>query len=262
MNNSTIALIAGTAMIATPALAQGVDWGSIIQTEAMNSAIDEAAREGARKAPPAGRLTAGKSAPSVTSALSRGFVAQTAPGGATKAATVSATYKPSAQVRQKLAAIMGDAAAKQSPAQGEEMRQLVLSGKALAEYQRIAPAFGLRANDAIDAFTFYMLAQWGVANDYRADFSRAQVAGVRRQAANAYAGVADQLSTDALRQEFAEMLVVQGAILSGAHEAAVRAGDDAATANYAALARRGGQVIFTMDPTTMELTEQGFKQKR
>jgi hypothetical protein len=254
-----IALIAAAAMIASPALAQGVDWGSIIHTEAMNSAIEEAAREGAGDA----RLTARQSSPSVTSALSQGFVAQTAPDADVPApAAVSARYKPSPQVRQKLAGIMGDAAAKQGQAQGEEMRQLVLSGKALAEYQRIAPAFGLRANDAIDAFTFYMLAQWGVANDYRADFSRAEVAGVRQQAANAYAGVAGQLATDALRQEFAEMLVVQGAILSGAHEAAVRAGDDAATATYAALARQGGRTIFTMDPTTMELTDEGFKQKR
>jgi hypothetical protein len=242
--------------LALPIASQAqVDWGPIIQAEAMGSAVAEAGREGAPRG-------TSRPATSFMGDLARSFSVQTAPrAAAPKAAAASAAYKPSVQVRQKLAGIMGDAAAEQSPSRGEEMRKLVLSGKALAEYERIAPTLGLKANDAIDAFTFYMLAQWGVANDYRADVTRAQVAGVRRQAANAYATVSDKVSTDALRQEFGEMLAIQGAILAGVHEAAVQSGDDAAAAKYAGLARQGGRTIFTMDPTRMILTNNGFRQK-
>jgi hypothetical protein len=249
-------LAAAAGVLASAAQAQGMDWGPIVQSEAMSSAIAEAGREGAEPGAPAAPNA------SLLGDLAQSFAAQTDPGAtALRPAVSAAPYKPSAAVRQKLARIMGDAAAKQSAAQGEEMRQLVMSGKALTEYERIAPGIGLRANDAIDAFAFYMLAQWGVANDYRADVTRAQVAGVRRQAANAYAGVADQVTTDAARQEFGEMLAIQGAILSGVHEAAVRSGDDAAAARYAQLAREGGRKIFTMDPTTMALTDDGFRKK-
>jgi hypothetical protein len=255
MYGPRIVLAGLTLASAATAQAQVMDWGPIIHAEAMGSAIAEAGREGSKDA------AASVATPSLMGDLAQSFAAQTAPGATNLASTASATYKPTVAVRQKLANIMGNAAAKSSPAQGEEMRKLVLSRKALAEYERVAPSLGLRANDAIDAFTFYMIAQWGVANDYRGDVTRAQVAGVRRQAANAFAGVADQVSTDALRQEFGEMLAIQGAILSGVHEAAVRSGDDAATARYAALARQGGEKIFTMDPTTMELTEDGFRKR-
>lgn len=210
---------------------------------------------------PAPDANAASSTESVLGDLAASFAAQTATATPSSAQAVSATYKPTTQVREKLAGIMGDAAAKQNPATGAEMRQLVLSGKALAQYEKVAPALGLRANDAIDAYAFYMLAQWGVANDYRADITPAQAAGVRRQAANAYAGVADQVATDALRQEFGEMLAIQGAILAGVHEAAVQSGDEAALAKYAALARQGGQKIFDMDPTAMALTDDGFRKK-
>lgn len=179
----------------------------------------------------------------------------------TSAPAVDAGYAATQAVRNKLADIMGEAAGSQGPTEASDMRKLVLSKAALNEYVRIAPSLGYRANDAVDALAFYLLAQWGVANDHRADVTRTQAAAVRRQAANAYAQVADQLGTDALRQEFAEMLVIQGTIMAGTHEAAVRSGDEAALQRYAALARQGGQMLFTMDPTTIALTDNGFRQR-
>lgn len=176
-------------------------------------------------------------------------------------AAVSGSYQPSKAVRSRIAGIMADAAEQRKPGTAQEMRELVASGKAVQEYQRIAPSIGFRADDAIDALAFYLLAQWGVANDHRADITRAQAAGVRRQAANAYASVADQIRSDSLRQEFAEVLIVQGIIMSGVHEAAVRGNDKAALAQYASMAREGGRALFTMDPTRIALTDQGFREK-
>lgn len=245
--------------LASAAGAQVMDWGPIIQAEAMGSAIAEAGREGSGAIGSRNRPSGPPA--SLIGNLAQSFANQTGPGAVAPAKAVSGRYTPSPAVRQKLAGIMDDAAAKQGAAKGREMRELVLSGKALAEYERIAPAIGLRANDAVDAFAFYMLAQWSVANDYRDNVTPAQVAGVRRQAANAYATVAGQLPSDALRQEFAEMLAIQGAIMSGVHEAAVRGGDDAAAARYAAVARKGGEKVFTVDPTTIELTDSGFRKR-
>lgn len=177
------------------------------------------------------------------------------------APAIDAHYKPTQAVRTRLADIMAEAAGRQGPAEAKEMRQIVLSKTGLNQYVRVAPMLGYRENDAIDALAFYLLAQWGVANDHRPDITRTQAAAVRQQAANAYAQVADQLNTDALRQEFAEMIVIQGAIMAGTHEAAVRSGDDQALERYAALARQGGEKLFTMDPTLIVLTDDGFRRK-
>ncbi|WP_336970699.1 DUF6683 family protein [Sphingobium aromaticiconvertens] len=182
-------------------------------------------------------------------------------GDGEQAAAVDASYRPDPAVRRKLADIMSEGAAKTGANEAQEMRQIVLSGEAVRQYEKVAPVLGYRANDAIDGLAFYLLAQWGVANDYRPDISRAQAAGVRRQAANAFASVADQVGTDAMRQEFGEMLMIQGAIMAGTHEAALRAGDEATLARYADMAREGGKALFTVDPTTLILTDEGFRRK-
>jgi hypothetical protein len=239
-----------------------VDWGPMIQTEAMNSVIEDIGRSEAKRAGiPYPNDRKARRGGTVQASLSQGLASQVSGQGAATKAVAAAGYAPTAAVRKKLAGIMGDAFAGQDPAAAEEMRQVVLSGRAVSEYERIAPNLGLRRNDAIDAYAFYLLAQWGAANDYRPDVTRAQVAGVRRQAASAYAGIASQLGTDALRQEFAEMLIVQGVVMAGVHETAVRSGDEAAVKRHSAVARRGGENVFSMDPARIALTDVGFRAK-
>lgn len=184
-----------------------------------------------------------------------------APPGKGGNATLAATYTPDPATRRKLADIMAQAAAKQGPGPAADMRRLVLSGEGVAQYRKVAPMLGYRANDAIDGLAFYLLAQWGVANDHRSDITRAQAAGVRRQAANAFAAVASQVNTDALRQEFGEMLMIQGAIMAGTHEHAVRSGDTGALARYAQMAREGGRQLFQADPIDVILTDDGFRRR-
>ncbi|MCD0504168.1 hypothetical protein [Bordetella petrii] len=61
---------------------------------------------------------------------------------------------------------------------------------------------------------------------------------VRENIATIMADAAEQRKpgTDALRQQFAEMLIVQGIIMAGVHEAAVRGNDTVAVQRYAAMA--------------------------
>lgn len=192
-------------------------------------------------------------------ALPRGLTV--APEAAPSSAQQSAPYRPAPAVRRKLAEIMAKGAAKEGAMQAADMRALVLSGEAVRQYERVAPRLGYRPNDAIDGLAFYLLAQWGVANDYRPDVTRTQAAAVRAQAAAAFANVADQVNSDALRQEFGEMLMIQGAIIAGTHEAALRAGDQATLDRYAAMAREGGRQLFQADPADIRLTDQGFRRK-
>lgn len=206
------------------------------------------------------RARAGGQSPGLPiSSLSQSIARQTR--GLPAPDAVSASYRPSQAVRARLAEIMAEGAEQRQPGTAAEMRELVLSKKALDEFQRVAGQMGLRTNDAADALAFYMLAQWGVANDYRAEITPVQVAAVRQQARSAFATIADQLDTDALRQEFAEMLAIQGTIMAGVHEAAVRAGDSVVLQRYADLAREGGRQLFTIDPTRIALTDQGFRRK-
>lgn len=198
-------------------------------------------------------------AASPSAAIARSLEAQLSRQTPAAPTVSSAPYQSSAATQERIADIMAQAAERQTPGTGQEMRELM--SEALLEFQRIGPVLGFRTNDAIDALAFYLLAQWGVANDHRADITRTQVAGVRRQAASAYSGIADQIRTDAQRQGFAQALIVQGIIMSGIHEAAVRDGNSAAIERYASMARTGGHSLFAMDPTRIALTDQGFRQK-
>lgn len=78
---AALALVCGAAM---PAAAQdGVDWGGIMQTDAMNSAVEEAAREGsgsgsgaAQVAPPRPRIAARSEKTRANCAKARGWAAE------------------------------------------------------------------------------------------------------------------------------------------------------------------------------------------
>lgn len=177
---------------------------------------------------------------------------QAAPAG------YAAPFTPSPETRARLAEAMADAAARRDPGQAEAMRELVLSGRAIAEYERVLPSVGLDPHDAVDALAFSLLVHWGVAVDTRAPVTGAQAAGVRRQAANAYLAVAEQLPTQAARQEFAQALAIEAVILAGTHEAAVRADDRAALERYSRIARQRGRLLFGVDPAQLELTDGGF----
>jgi len=176
-------------------------------------------------------------------------------------ADIDATYESAPAVRTRLAEIMAQESENRQAGTGSQMRELVQSGRAMSEYQRVAAMLGYNPNDAADALAFYLLALWGVANDHRAEVTQQQAAGVARQAHSAFAVIADQLDTDAKRQEFGEMLAIQGVIVAGTHEAAVRSGDDAALHLYADLARQGATRLLNSDPTDIVLTDSGFSLK-
>lgn len=251
------------ALAATPAMAQDNGLGGFSSMDIMQMATMDgttAVMTDAIKKQPKGAATPQSGASGFAGGNGAGGLTFDFSGdpGAGATAPTSAAYRFDPAVRTKLAETMAKAARPESAA---EMRRVVASGEAVRVYEQVGPAMGLRRDDAIDGLVFYMLAQWGVANDYREMFTRAQVDGVRRQAAASYAGVAGKLNSDALRQEFGEMLMVQGAIMAGVHENAVKAGNEEAAARYAAIAREGGTKVFSVDPTTIALTSEGFRKK-
>lgn len=194
-------------------------------------------------------------------ALSQSIAQQTRGVAAPAAEPVSASYRPTEEVRARITEIIAEDSERRQAGTGAEVRKLIESGEPLNEFNRVAPQMGLQRNDAIDALAFYLIGQWVIANNHQGDIGEAQVMGVRRQSAAAYATIADQLGTDAIRQEFAETLAIQGAMMLGGFKTAIVRNDSALIDKFVSLARQGGRQLFTMDPAQIALTDEGFRRK-
>jgi hypothetical protein len=198
---------------------------------------------------------AGGRTASASPALRRQF---TAPPAARAPSVGALPYRTDDAVRQKVVRLFFEKGPK-TAAYVSDIRQFVASGRVFREFAGVAPKLGLRTGDAVDAYAFYLLAQWGVANDYRPEPTRAQVVGIRAQASRALASLAGALATSAARQEFAETLVAQGVLIAAAHESAVKRGDAATIRLLVSSAHRGGVKVFGTDPTRLALTNAGFR---
>ena len=178
------------------------------------------------------------------------------------ASPVQTRYRPSAAVSARVAQTLATESEKLARGSGAEMRAMVTSGKPMREFARLASGLGLARNDAADALAFYLVAQWGVATDYRGRVTRAQMTAVRDQVRAAFPTISGKLPTDAKRQEFAETLINQGVLTAGIHEAAVAAGMESRVAQLSRMARRGGTRVFGGDPGDFELTDRGLIKRR
>jgi hypothetical protein len=118
--------------------------------------------------------------------------------------------------------------------------------------------YGLRTNNMADAYTVYWINAWEsshaiVGNTETA--ARAQA--VKRQAETALLSMPEVASaTDAQKQEFAEAMLVQAAIINAYMELAA---DNPAQLAAVAKAVRQGAKASGLDLDTMVLTEQGFR---
>lgn len=262
MRRYVVCLLAALAVpTASSAQIEGVfDMGMLTMDAAMSHVEQhEEGRAGRQATKPPARNRAARPQPRPSQALAGALARQTRGESPSAPAALSGAYRPSPAARAQVIGVLTTEAEQRAPGSSQEMRSLV--DPALQEYARFAPTVGYKADDAVDALAFFLMAQWAVATDYRPDVTRAQAAGVRQQAAQAYAAVAGQMTTDAQRQQFAEVLVVKGALIASIHTDAVKAGDEAAVARYVAMTRRSAQGLFAMDPTRLALTDQGFRAK-
>ncbi len=145
----------------------------------------------------------------------------------------------------------------QSPENAAQMEQLFSSTDVFAAMsQGIAP-MGLRIDNVADTYTVYWISAWEAANGITgAQTSREQAQGVKAQASRALLATPEFTKAGAAqKQELAEALLIQAALISASAEAA--AGDPAQMKAVGTAVRQGAKAMG-LDLDTMTLGEAGF----
>ena len=161
-------------------------------------------------------------------------------------------YKPSQSVRQKNFARF----AEESGAQGGQIKALLQSSNIIDQIDQMMRPMGLRANNVADAYTVWWVAAWEAVNNQDVGSSVAMYGAVKQQAANALLSTPQFASaSDASKQEMAESMLIQAALIDAYIDAA--AGKPADQAALAKAVNQGAKKMG-LDLTKMNLTEQGF----
>ncbi|HEX8554618.1 MAG TPA: DUF6683 family protein [Sphingomonas sp.] len=183
-----------------------------------------------------------------------GRQSRSSPSSAT--AATSLRYVPSLQRREvNLARFVAKSRA--ADHQGAAAMEQLFAGTDVfaAMSKALAPA-GLRIDDVADAYAVWWMSAWGAAHGDASTPSRAKAQAVRAQAARALAATSELArADDAAKQEFAEALLVQTALIDGMVE---QYGRDPAMAPKIAASVRQGAKASGVDLDAMTLTETGF----
>jgi hypothetical protein len=173
-------------------------------------------------------------------------------------APVAATfrYHPSSERRAaNFASFLAKTRA--SDPQGAEALAKLFASTDLIEAMR-APlaAAGLRIDDVADAYSAWWISAWQASRGVDGDVSRRMGTAVRAQAAQALAtsGLLRGIS-DAAKQEMAEALLIQAALIAAAMEQSQ--GNPATSQQIAAAVSQGARTM-KVDLARMTLTENGF----
>jgi hypothetical protein len=170
---------------------------------------------------------------------------------------VTTLFSPSAaRTRQNLANFVSKTRSF-DPAGADKMEALFASTDVIGAIgQGIAP-YGLKTNNVADAYAVYWISAWeatrGIAG---VSETRERAQAVRTQASNAMAAVPALASaTDAQKQEYAEAMLVQAALISAYMDDA--AGNPAQIKAVGAAVAKGAKAMG-LDLDTMDLTPNGF----
>lgn len=142
------------------------------------------------------------------------------------------------------------------PAGADQLAQLFASTDVMGLVGKAAAPHGLRVDDLADAYATYWIAAWTASRGNNDTPSNATIAAVRAQAARALAATPmARGASDAAKQELAESLWIQSALLDTTVEQAKGKPDQlAAVGKAAAQGARG----MGLDLAGMTLTDKGF----
>ena len=116
--------------------------------------------------------------------------------------------------------------------------------------------YGFDPHNTADAYAAWWITVWGIANKQNIEPDAATVAAVKQQARNAFGATPDfAKTTDAQRQEYAEALLLQAAMLGSSFE---QWKNDPNLINQLAEAARKGAKASGLDLSLMTLTQGGF----
>lgn len=176
---------------------------------------------------------------------------------ASTAAAVT-SYHPSpavsARVRRQFASWMGG---KVGAADAAKLATAMERTDPVQNWSELVANDGLHTNDMADALTAYWILNWAMANT--ADNNRAQVLGVRKQVrAMLVANPAQLRMSEAQRQEFSEILILNFLIQHAAFDEAIRRGDRALMRRLGDAAAARFQSEMGVDLRRLRLTDTGF----
>jgi hypothetical protein len=144
----------------------------------------------------------------------------------------------------------------QSPQEAARLEQLFASTDIIGQIGGAIAPLGLSTTNVADAYTLYWISAWNGANGTETSPERAQVQAVRRQAAAALSMTSEIAGADnALKQEMAEVLLLQSALID---QAVTAAKNDPATLDQIARAVRQGASAAGLDVDHVTLTANGF----
>jgi hypothetical protein len=170
--------------------------------------------------------------------------------------TISPTFPPSASRTRKNLQNFADITRATDPAQADRMEALFASTDIIGEIGNVMANFGLSRNNAADAFALYWIVSWQAAHGDTSTPSPAMAKSVAKQTARGLSQSPNfKAATDAQKQEMAEALMLQAAMIDG-HMAV--AGDNPAQLKAVAKAVLQGAKASGLELGTMTLTEEGF----
>ena len=239
------ARLAGVAALTAPqpALAQGAfDMGLLTQTLSVDDVTQE--EEGRPAASPMAGVGQG-----VSSALSERIAAPSSTDDR------RLSYAPSPARRDANFRSFVARTRARDAASADQLRTMFASGQVMAQIEAGIRPYGLTIDNTADAYALWWINAWDVANGRNTAVTRDMAQAVRAQAAHAILATAMPTASDETKQNFAEALLIQAAILGAANEQGGL--DEHSRARLAASVRQGARDI-ALDLTAMELTPDGF----
>jgi hypothetical protein len=169
----------------------------------------------------------------------------------------STTYTPSTARTRTNLQNFANKTRKNDPEGAAKMEQLFASTDIIGQIGSVMQSYaGLDKNNAADAFALYWVSAWKASKGDVSDKSAASYKAVAAQAARGMSQSPEMArATDAQKQEMAEALLVQSALIDGM--LAEYGSDPAMMAKLAQSVRQGAKASG-LDLDAMTLTEQGF----
>jgi hypothetical protein len=170
--------------------------------------------------------------------------------------TVSTTYDVNkARTRNNLASFVNKSRAV-DPTGAAQMEKLFASTDIIGQIAGAMRSVGLRSNDASHAYALWWVSAWKASRGDNSTADSATYAAVAEQARRGLASSAEFTgANDALKQEMAEALMVQAALIDGMVEE--HASDPKMMAQIASAVRKGASASG-IELDSMTLTPEGF----
>lgn len=171
-------------------------------------------------------------------------------------AAVTSTYTPSLMRRRANLARFAEQSRAVDPQGAAAMKKLFAGTDVIAAMDRALRPVGLRVDDVADAYAVWWVSVWSATHGDTGTPSRTVAQAVRAQSLRAISATPEfTRADDAAKQEYAEAMLVQAAMIDAMMEQF--GADSAMASNLAASVRQGAQ-SSGLDLDAMTLTEQGF----